>query len=338
MAAGSRGASRLVKGAATAAVLSAAAVWVRAYALLAPLALAVWLYVSTDAFVRLAAWVERRSPLRRGVLSWGLAAVFAALVALYVQCFVVSLGRYFVPETGARLCLVNKMKYGVARRADSPDEYYRTLKLGSVARGDRALVETPGGRMALRVVARPGDTVRVASGALYVDGALADRDGGVVADYALRPHAPYSAVRQMGEVETRREGASADTAARVMTLPVVLRESMWRPYTYAPVFRNRADSRCYPWNATYQWNAYHWGPMRMPRRGDSVELTYANVMLYGPMVSLHEGVTLTPVEGGRYVFKLDYYMTMTDNRSLLCDGRCYGPVPESKIVSRVIVL
>lgn len=338
MAAGTSGARRLAKGAVAAVVLGVAIVWVRAYALLVPLALVVWLYVSTDAFARLAAWVERRAPLRRGLLSWGLAAVFAALVALYVQLFVVSLGRYFVPGQGARLCLVNKMKYGVARRADSPADYYRTHKLGVIARGDRALVETPAGRMALRVVARPGDTVRVASGALFVNGALADKDGRVVAEYVLRPRAPYSAVRQMGEVETRRERVGEDTVGRTMTLPVVLREKLWSPYTYSPIFSNRADERCYPWNVAYQWNACHWGPMRMPRRGDAIELSYANVMLYGPLVSLYEGETLKPAAGGSYVFKLDYYMTMADNRGLLCDGRRYGPTPESRIVSRVIIL
>lgn len=337
MAAGELRARRLVKGGAAAVAIGGAVVWVRAYALLAPLALAVWLYVSTNAFARLAAWVERHTQLRRGLLSWGLAAVFAALVALYVQHFVLSLGRYFVPGDGQRLCLVNKMKYGVARRADSPDGYYRTHKLGFIGRGDRALVETPDGKMVQRVVARPGDTVLVASGALFVNGALADKDGRVVADYALHRRVPYSAVRQMGEAATGRGPGGADTA-RVLTLPVMLREARWRHYTYAPVFRNEADSRCYPWNVAYLWNAYHWGAMRMPSRGDTIELTYANVMLYGPLVRLYEGEELTPERGGRYVFKLDYYMTLADNRSVLCDGRNYGPTPESRIVSRVIIL
>ncbi len=331
------GVGRFVKAGAVAAVVGGAVVWVRAYALLAPLVFAAWLYVSTNAFARLAAWVERRSPLRRGLLSWGLAAVFAALVALYFQHFVVSLGRYPVPGDGPRLCLVNKMKYGVARRADSPDEYYRTHKLGFIGRGDRALVETPDGKMVQRVVARPGDTVRVASGALFVNGALADKDGRVVADYLLRGRVPYSAARQMGEAATGLGPGGADSA-QAMTLPVALREALWRNYTYAPVFRNAPDSRCYPWNVAYLWNAYHWGPMRMPRRGDAIELTYANVMLYGPLVRLYEGEELAPERGGRHVFKLDYYMTLADNRTLLCDGRSYGPTPESRIVSRVIIL
>lgn len=337
MAAGALDSRRLVRGAAAAVVVGFAVVWVRAYALLAPLALAVWLYVSTDAFVRLSAWVGRHAPLRRGFLSWGLAAAFAGLAALYVQLFVVSLGRYFVPGDGMRLCLVNKMKYGVARRADSPDEYYRTHKLGVIGRGDRALVETPDGKVVQRVVARPGDTVRVESGALFVNGELADKDAGAVAEYVLHRRVPYSAVRQMGEAETRRTRAGADSARR-KTLPVMLREARWRHYTHAPLFPNEADSRCYPWNVAYLWNACHWGPMRMPRRGDTLELTYANVMLYGPLVRLYEGGELVPESGGRYVFKLDYYMTLADDRTLLCDGRNYGPTPESRIVSRVIIL
>ena len=311
-------------------------------------------------FVRLADWVECHTPLSRTLLSWGLAVVFALSVTAYVLIFVVNLGVYSIPvsedgqvKTVARLCVVNKLKYGVARNADSPDDYYRTHRLGPISRGDNAIVETPDGCIIQRIVARPGDTVSVSSAALYVNSQLADGRK-AVATFCLRPHVPYSVIRNMKlaneELESRgdllfkpfevtfRDGHSmlADTTA--MRLPLLKVIDDWTVYTFAPIQPNLPDARCYPYNPAHPWNAYNWGPMRLPRKGDQIMLTYANVTLYGPMVKKYEGAELRPQPGVCYTFKLSYYMTLCEDRDVLCDSRVYGPIPESKIVSNVVKL
>lgn len=331
---------RLTKGVLIGALLAVAAVWIRAYALILPVGVAVWAYASTDTFARLAQWVESHTPVSRALLSWGLALTFGTATVAYVLTFVMSLAWCTMPGEGRRLCVVNKMKYGVARNEGDAGEYYRTHKLGRIGRGDYALARTPDGNLLQKVVARPGDTVTVADGALFVNGRMADHGERVTATYRPLPHTPYSIMRQMRQAEKEAQkthsAAEADTAA--LLLPTVKREEKWRPYTYAVLHRNEDDERCYPWNVAYQWNAYQWGPMRMPHKGDTMALTYANVTLYGPLVERHERRRLEPTPGVSYTFKMDYYMTVGDDRDNLCDSRAYGPLPESCIISNIIVL
>ncbi len=344
----------------SAVIIIAAAVWVRAYPVILPVVIVAWAYVRTDMFVRLADWVECHTPFSRSLLSWGLATLFALSVTAYVLFFVVNLGVYSAPvsvdghvEVIDNLCVVNRLKYGVARNADSPDDYYRTHRLGPISRGDKAIVDTPDGCLIQRIVARPGDTVRISSAALFVNSQLADGRK-AVATFCRRPHVPYSVLRHMNQANeelgksgsllftpfevTFRDGHSicADTTA--IRLPLLKAIDDWSVYTFAPLQPNQPDERCYPYNPAHPWNAYNWGPLRLPRKGDSIMLTYANVAMYGPMVKKYEGVELRPRPDGSYVFKMSYYMTLCDDRDVLCDSRAYGPIPESKIISNIVKL
>ncbi|MGN0030199.1 MAG: S26 family signal peptidase [Marinilabiliaceae bacterium] len=339
-------------------VVIAAAVWVRAYELIPPIALASWAYIRTDTFVRLAQWVEAHTPMSRALLSWGLAALFATGAVAYVMCFIAELGVYTTPDhprngidNGTRLCLVSKVKYGVARNEESPDGYYRTHRVGAIRRGDHALTSTPAGVIIQRIVAKPGDTVRVADAALYVNG---DNDADTrhaVATFCLNKRVAYADLRTLKQANedlgdyaktdtlprgiTFRDGHTAHADTTATRLPVRRRLREWAMQTFAPMQPNLYDVRCYPHSPAYLWNAYQWGPMRLPRKGDVMALTYANVALYGPMVKEYEGVTLHPAKGQTYKFKMSYYMTLCDDRDVLCDSRSFGPIPESKVMSYV---
>lgn len=342
-------------------ILIAAAIWVRAYPLILPIVLISWAYIRTDTFVHLAEWAENHTPFSRTILSWGIAALFTVAIVAYVLIFIVVMAIYTTPDTsgddgddGRRLCVVNKLKYGVACNADKADEYYRTHKIGAIRRGDHAIVETPDGTIIQTIVAKPGDTVSVVDAALYVNSEPCDHKTRQVATFCMRPHVPYSDLRKMREANSELGGRGkikeyplgvtfrdghvdhADTSA--MRLPVERRIEDWKIWTYAPMQPNLYDERCYPHNGAYLWNAYQWGPMRLPAKGDQIELTYANVKLYGPMIEAYEGAKLKPTRGATYTFRLSYYMTLSDDRDILNDGRTYGPTPESKIIANVIIL
>lgn len=339
-------------------ILVAAAIWVRAYELVPPIVLASWAYIRTDTFIRLADWVEAHTPMSRAILSWGLAALFAGGAVAYAICFIAEIGVYTTPDhprdgtdDGSRLCYVSKVRYGVARNEDSPDGYYRTHRAGAISRGDHALTSTPEGIIIQRIVAKPGDTVMIADAALYVNGSVDADNRNAVATFCMNKHVPFTDRREMRRANeelgnysrldtipcgvTLRDGRTAYADTSAMRLPVRRRTKEWRRQTFSPILPNFYDVRCYPHSPAFKWNAYQWGPFRLPRKGDTIELTYANVKLYGPMVKEHEGVELRPAKGRSYRFKMSYYMTLCDDRDVLCDSRAFGPIPESGIKAYV---
>lgn len=331
---------RLVKGLVVGLLLATAIVWVRSYALLIPLAICVWTYISTYAFTLLTSWVESKTPISKTLLSWGMAVLFGIGSVAYVITFVMSIAKISSPDNEDGMYVIDKLRYGVARDTSNVATYYRTHKLGMISRGDMALIHTPQGLLAQKIVALPNDTVTISDGSLYINGLPSDNSPRPTATYKLRPHTTYSVTRQMHETmaEMLNDGIPQPTDTSSMRLPISRRERDWKPYTYATILHNMPDDRIFPHNAAYPWNAYHWGPIRLPKRGDSIPLTYANVMLYGPLVKQHEGTTLKPLKNASYTFKLSYYMSLNNNRDIIADSRQYGPIPEYHILSHIIKL
>ena len=95
--------------------------------------------------------------------------------------------------------------------------------------------------------------------------------------------------------------------------------------------------------ARFAWNIDQYGPVYVPRKDDSVLLTADNIALYRRIITTYEGHTLTEKDGrfyvdgqlcNRYVFGMNYYWAMGDNRHNSADSRYWGFVPEDHIVGK----
>jgi signal peptidase I len=113
------------------------------------------------------------------------------------------------------------------------------------------------------------------------------------------------------------------------------------------VKENTFNVQLFPHDPNFKWNSDFYGPLQVPAKGKTVQLTTKNISLYrnciadyenNTMEVKHDSIFINKVYAPSYTFKLDYFFVLGDNRYDSEDSRYWGFVPESHLIGKASLL
>jgi signal peptidase I len=221
-----------------------------------------------------------------------------------------------------------------------------------------------------RCVAIAGDTLEIKEGQIYLNGKPGETPPGLQTTYFMQVDNPndevLAALRAQGVVDYEQPGGIPQAVAAAdgkfgyaisctkaahdyfVKQPYVKSMEVIQPqvqlFPDVADFHNSMAMSATPRN----WNLDNYGPLPIPKKGQTITLSPANAAIYYKIVARYEhndGITWKDgmiYQNGKmltsYTVKQNYYMMMGDNRHNSEDSRFWGFVPEDHVVGKAVLI